>query len=181
MAFRHFARCLKPASCLHGQFSERTAAARLPRDQPLLQQTLCLLRGAGLSPSQHQGYCPGTQARPGYGQDAEEGVRACVARPRGTSRLAPCVFSGNLPFTAPMHALRIIRGMVSSGGPGGLDNYQAKTPGGISPPGTCLAQWLMRSYLVSGRSGKALAPSLPHARKPNQSSIASPTMGPTMI
>ena len=110
LACRHFAGCLNPASCLHSRFMDKTAAARLPGDQPLLQQTLCLLRGATLSPSQHRGYRPGTQARPGYGQDAGEAVPACAARPRGTSILAPCVFSGNLPFIAPIHALRAFTG-----------------------------------------------------------------------
>src|SRR5215831_6025501 len=49
-------------------------AARVSGRQPLLYQALCLLRGAALPFGNDQGYCGGTEAGLGYGQDAGEAV-----------------------------------------------------------------------------------------------------------
>jgi hypothetical protein len=89
----------------------------------LQYQALCLPSGAAPSPSRRQGCCPGAQPRLGYDQYVGEAVHARATRPRGSSFLSPCCFSGNLP----LHASRQLRGIVSSRGPGGLDNYQVKT------------------------------------------------------
>ena len=51
----------------------------VPGGQSVLYQALCLLRGAALPPSHHQGHCRGTQSSLGNDQDAGEAVHACAA------------------------------------------------------------------------------------------------------
>ncbi len=51
----------------------------VPGGQPVLYQALCLLRGAALPPSHHQGHCRGAQSSLGNDQDAGEAVHACAA------------------------------------------------------------------------------------------------------